>query len=189
VAPYEVHLPPGVWYDYWTGARFDHRGPTTARDLEQRDAARPEKPLLITPQLADLPVYVREGSIVPLAPVTQSTEEKPNGPLTLRVFAGNDCHGDLYQDDGTSFAFRSGQYLRMRFACTVNSDGTLQIRIGAREGSFAPWWNQVRLETFGWEPSVKRVTSTGGSWALERSGSGWTVTVPASSGSMDVLLQ
>jgi alpha-glucosidase len=189
VAPYEVHLPPGAWYDYWTGARFDHHGPLAARDLELRDAAHPEKPLMITPRLADLPVYVREGTILPLAPLTQSTEEKPNGPLTLRVFAGDDCHGDLYEDDGKSFDFRSGQYLRIHFACTVKADGTLQIHFGPRQGSYTPWWTQVRLETFGWAPSAKRITSTGGSWPLQRSGNAWTATIPAPSGSMDLLLQ
>jgi alpha-glucosidase len=189
VAPYEVHLPPGAWYDYWTGDRFDHHGPLAARDLELRDAAHPEKPLMITPKLADLPVYVREGTILPLAPLTQSTEEKPNGPLTLRVFAGDDCHGDLYEDDGKSFDFRSGQYLRIHFACTVKADGTLQIHFGSRQGSYTPWWTQVRLETFGWTPAAKRITSTAGSWPLQRSGNGWTATIPAPSGSMDLLLQ
>ncbi len=35
VAPYEVHLPPGVWYDYWTGAR--HGGAADAlKDSEAK---------------------------------------------------------------------------------------------------------------------------------------------------------
>jgi hypothetical protein len=53
-------------------------------------------------------------------------------------------------------------------------DGTLQIHIGAREGSYTPWWNQVRLETFVWTPSVKKVTSTIGTWPLVQSGSSWS---------------
>jgi alpha-glucosidase len=188
VAPYEVHLPPGVWYDYWTGARFDHHSPTAARDLELRDA-HPDKPVMITPKLADLPVYVREGTILPLAPLTQSTEEKPNGPLTLRVFAGDDCHGDLYEDDGKSFAFRNGQYLRIHFACTVKADGTLQIHIGPRQGSYTPWWTQVRLETYGWTPVSKQVTSASGTWKLQQSGAAWSATLPAPSGETDLLLK
>ena len=55
---------------------------------------------MITPTLANLPVYVRAGSIIPISPLTQNTEEIPNGPLTLRVYAGDNCHGTLYQDDG-----------------------------------------------------------------------------------------
>src|SRR5438067_1522452 len=77
VGQYEVNLPPGVWFDYWTGERLDRRIQTTARDLEQRDAKQSNKPLLITPKLADLPVYVREGAILPIAPLTQSTNETP----------------------------------------------------------------------------------------------------------------
>ena len=35
---------PAVWYDYWTGERLDRRGPTAARDLEQRDAQPGQAP-------------------------------------------------------------------------------------------------------------------------------------------------
>jgi len=117
----------------------DRRAQTAARDLEQRDAKQPNKPLLITPKLAELPVYVREGSILPIAPLTQSTGETPVGPLTLRVYAGGNCHGDLYQDDGKSFAFRSGQFLRLHFSCEVKPDGTplsisLLVRVPSLHG-------------------------------------------------------
>jgi hypothetical protein len=36
VAPYEAHLPPGLWHDCWTGARLDRMGPATVR--HSRDA-------------------------------------------------------------------------------------------------------------------------------------------------------
>jgi alpha-glucosidase len=186
VGPYEVNLPPGVWYDYWTGDRLDRRAQTAARDLEQRDAKPQNKPLLITPNLADLPVYVREGTILPIAPLTQNTEEMPVGPLTLRIYAGEDCHGDLYQDDGKSFAFRSGQFLRQHFSCEVNADGSLAIHLGAREGSFAPWWKQVRIEAFGWTPRLKQATSGSGSKSLEQSGNAWALTIPESSDGTDL---
>ena len=166
----------------------DRRAQTAARDLEQRDAKQPNKPLLITPKLAELPVYVREGSILPIAPLTQSTGETPVGPLTLRVYAGGNCHGDLYQDDGKSFAFRSGQFLRLHFSCEVKPDGTLTVHLTSREGSFAPWWKQVRLEAFGWTPRTRRATSATGNYVLEQSGSSWTRTIPESSAAMDLTL-
>ena len=86
IAPYEIHLPPGTWYDYWSGDKYVRTQPTTAIDLEQRDKVIAQKPLLVTPTLQDLPVYVRAGSILPIAPLVQSTAETPQGPLTLRVF-------------------------------------------------------------------------------------------------------
>jgi len=45
-------------------------------------------PVLVHPALDTLPVYVREGSILPMQPLTQSTNETPKGPLLLRVYPG-----------------------------------------------------------------------------------------------------
>ena len=90
VSPYEVHLPPGIWYDFWTGSKLDRRETLTARDLEIRNPTstnKPQlKPLMVNPALGDLPIYVHAGAIIPMQPLVQSTEEKPNGPLTLRVY-------------------------------------------------------------------------------------------------------
>jgi alpha-glucosidase len=189
VGQYEVNLPPGIWYDYWTGQRLDRRGQTAARDLEQRDAKQPNKPLLITPELADLPVYVREGAILPIAPLTQSTEEKPVGPLTLRVYAGQNCQGDLYQDDGKSFAFRNGDFLRVHYSCEEKADGTLAVHIGAQEGTFKPWWSEVRVEAFGWTPKSGQAIEHSKSRKLEKAGSAWSVTVPNSAAGGDLSLE
>lgn len=41
---------------------------------------------MIIPTLEVLPVYVRGGSIFPIEPLTQSIEETPKGPLTLRIY-------------------------------------------------------------------------------------------------------
>lgn len=149
VAPYEVHLPPGVWYDYWTGAKLDRRTAVAARDLEIRDTAAQAKPVMVTPKLEELPVYVHEGAILPLAPLTQSTSETPKGALTLRVYPGDHCAGSLYQDDGSTFAYTRGAYLRMSFTCEQRSDGTVKVHLGKREGSFQPWWKQIRVEVMG----------------------------------------
>jgi alpha-glucosidase len=95
-----------------------------------------------------LPVFVRPGSILPVAPLVQSTEERPQGNLTLRVFPGADCEGSLYQDDGTTFAYRNGGFLRMSFTCSRQPDG-LSIHIGRHEGSYPAWWKQIPVEVNG----------------------------------------
>ncbi len=82
VAPYTIHLPPGVWYDYWSGERYIEQQPGSALDLEQRDLVLTHKQLSISPTLEDLPVYVRGGSVLPIAPLTQSTATVPEGPLS-----------------------------------------------------------------------------------------------------------
>ena len=97
-------------------------------------------------------MFVRSGSIVPEQPLVQSTEEKPNGPLTLRVYppvaAGQDCSGSLYLDDGVSYAFEKGEFLRVAFHCRQTSQG-LAVTVDPRNGSFAPWWKQLSIEVYG----------------------------------------
>ena len=178
VAPYEVHLPGGIWYDYWTGERIDRGGQVGARDLEIRDAATPLKPILVSPGPGDLPVYVRGGSIIPISPLTQSTSEKPSGPLTLRVFPGDDCQGDLYQDDGKSYDFRRGDFLRQHFTCALAADGSLTVNIPAREGRFVPWWTAFRIEVVGLKSAGSTVSAEGHSEAPEHTPMGWALTVP-----------
>jgi len=189
IAPYEVHLPPGVWYDYWNGDRLDQHSLTAAQDLEQRGRKQPDKPLMISPTLKDLPVYVRGGTILPVAPLVQSTNEIPQGPLTLRVYSGPNCSGDLYQDDGRSFAFRTGAYLRLHFTCQENLDGTLAVHIDAQQGSFVPWWKEVRIEAFGWTPKRRVAIMDHGALTMEQSGSVWALTIPFHAGATDVILQ
>ncbi len=189
VAPYEVHLPSGVWYDYWTGATLDRRvsaaSGTGALDAEIRDAGPAAlAPLMVTPTLEKLPVYVRAGAIVPMQPLTQSTGETPSGPLTLRVFAPaataaptDVCQGDLYTDDGDSYNFRKGQYLRLQFSCTRAADDSLTVTLARQTGSFTPWWTALRFEVVGF-PAKTAASSAGNSLALETTPLGVAVTVP-----------
>ncbi len=190
VAPYEIALPPGVWYDYWTGERLDRRTATGPRDLEQRDAVLALKPLLRVPKLEELPVYVRAGSIVPMAPLVQSTEETPKGPLTLRVYAGDDCRGEVYVDDGKSFAYRKGAFVRESFTCSVGANGALTVDMGRREGRSKPWWTAVQVEVVGWTP-VKGVGRVGGGTTklVKGPGGAWVAEVPDTGGGGRVVFE
>jgi alpha-glucosidase len=179
VAPYEVKLPPGIWYDYWTGEKLDRRAKLTSRDMEIREVnSTGLQPVMVTPGPADLPVYVVSGTILPIAPLVQSTAEKPVGPLTLRVFPGEDCKGTLYQDDGTSFDFRKGIYLRERFSCSKALDGTVTVTLAAKEGKFTPWWTSIRVEVVGLKSSAPTATTAGKSLAVEKTRLGSAATFP-----------
>jgi alpha-glucosidase len=187
VAPYRVHLPPGVWYDYWTGAKLDRRETLTTHDLEIRDPTSKGKPhlppLMVHPALGDLPIYVHAGAIIPLQPLVQSTDEKPNGPLTLRVYvpadgSASDCAGDLYTDDGLTFDFRHGAYLRLHLTCSMAPDGALTLNIPAREGDFHPWWTQFRIEAVGFTPHTSQASTNGHTVPLDHTDAGYAVTIP-----------
>ena len=196
IAPYEVHLPPGTWYDYWTGERFERATKTQARDLEQRDTLHPAQPLIITPALEALPVYVRGGSILPVEPLTQSTDETPNGPLTLRVYPASDratpCTGEVYADDGHTFDFKREAYARIGFSCDVAADGALTISIAPQRGLFKPWWKEYRVEVFGWSPvthTVSTESTDGVKLPMQRAGAAWAVSFPAKASGQAVQLR
>jgi alpha-glucosidase len=197
IAPYEVHLPPGIWYDYWTGAKLDRRQALGTHDLELRDPTSSTTPtlppIMVKPELGDLPVYVRAGAIIPMQPLVQSTEDKPNGPLTLRVFlpadtTSNACSGDLYTDDGKSYDFRKGAYLRLHITCSVATDGSLTVNIPKRDGSFHPWWTALRIEAVGFTPQTSQATINGHTSALEHTPLGWATTVTDSTKPQTILM-
>jgi alpha-glucosidase len=196
VAPYTVHLPPGTWYDYWTGKQLTRSKPAGALDLEQRDKVIAQKPLMVTPALERLPVYVRGGSILPIAPLTQSTAELSNGPLTLRVFplasgpnSSESCAGEVYTDDGHSFDFRQGEFARIRFTCSVVADGSLHVEIAKQEGHWKPWWHEYRVEVVSWTPRAKRASANGKSVVITQVDGRWGVTVPANADGTQIALE
>jgi alpha-glucosidase len=149
---YFAELPSREWYDYWTGKRV--QASSEPVNLAQPASATMQRTVAakLHPELASLPVFVRGGAILPIAPLVQSTNEKPQGPLTLRVYRGSqgdDCSGSLYLDDGKTYAFRNGAFLRMQFSCNAEADG-LQLHVSAHDGSFPAWWSEIHVEAYGW---------------------------------------
>jgi hypothetical protein len=95
----KVYLPRGVWHDFWTGERHEGGREVTRKvDLET------------------IPLYVRAGAIVPMGPLKQYTGEKVDGPLDVTVYPGADGAFLLYEDDGSSFAFKKGEWTGIRMA-------------------------------------------------------------------------
>jgi alpha-glucosidase len=188
---YTVELPTPAWYDYWSGRRLPPSTPAKPAVDGVPPSGADLVPLTTTihPDLATLPVFVRGGAILPIAPLTQSTTETPQGPLTLRLYAGSDCRGSLYLDDGHSYAYTRGDFLRMNFTCEITPDAlTLNI---SEQGSYKPWWNSIRLEIYGWQPHTNTATLTGSpnSLPLERSGEATTLIVPETGHGLTIHIQ
>ncbi len=61
-----LYLPKAKWYDFWTGRATEGGAVDAAAPLER------------------IPLYVRAGSIVPMGPDEQYTDEKPADPIELR---------------------------------------------------------------------------------------------------------
>jgi alpha-glucosidase len=140
----EISLPPGEWYDFWTNTKLSSK----------------EK-FSLHPRLDEMPLYVRAGAIVPTQPLVQSAEEKPNGPLELRVYLPNsasnsECRGTLYQDDGHTFAYQKGEFLRVNYSCQV-SNGSVTVTSSVEKNAYQPWWKSAHMTLFGAVATPKEV--------------------------------
>jgi alpha-glucosidase len=159
----QVQLPPGEWYDYWTAERH----------------ASTEK-ITLHPALDEVPLYARGGAIIPMQAVAQNTDERPKGPLQLRVYPGDDCRGALYQDDGHTFAYQKGEFLRVSYSCQTAA-GSITVTSTTEKGGFQPWWNTAEVSVFG-AATVPREVRIGErlthSWRYDGKSHSVTLTVP-----------
>ncbi|HWP98960.1 MAG TPA: glycoside hydrolase family 31 protein [Vicinamibacterales bacterium] len=115
-----VYLPRGRWYDFWTGAPYEggrtHEIPVT---------------------LESIPLFVREGAFLFRQPVVQHTGEMRGQPLRVTVYPAAASGTLFYEDDGLSFEYTKGRYLRRRFA-QRREGRSVVLTVGAPEGEYRP---------------------------------------------------
>ena len=99
VTQWRTYLPknPSGWYDFRTGKHYEGGQTVTT------DASR-------------IPVFVRGGSILPLATGRQYALDKGDGTLEIRVYPGCDASFTLYEDDGITNAYTRGEYTKTTFS-------------------------------------------------------------------------
>ena len=151
---YDVCLPAGGWYDYWTGRRIASQsavaaGPILSATQATGDRRAPGDVVTLTPHLAELPVFVRAGTILPRQAVVQNTAEVPPGPLRLDIYPGAVCAGELYDDDGHSMGFARGDYFHQAISCTATDDA-ITIDFAPPSGRWSPWWRSIAVTVHGW---------------------------------------
>ncbi len=81
-----------------------------------------------------MPVFVKEGSILPFGPELQYTAEKPADPITLWVYTGRDAAFVLYEDENTNYNYEKGAFAEIPVSW---NEAAKQLVIGKRKGSFA----------------------------------------------------
>jgi len=80
-----------------------------------------------------MPVFVREGSIIPFGPEILYTSEKPADPVTLYIYRGADASFMLYEDEGDNMNYVNGAYSLIPL--TWNDEEQI-LTIGTRTGEF-----------------------------------------------------
>ncbi len=105
------------WYDLYTG-EYSEGG--------QR--------LIVDAPYEKIPVYVREGAIIPFGPEMEWSDEKPAELINLYVYAGQNGQFQLYEDEGINYNYEKGKYATIDI---IYDDATKTVSFGARKGQFA----------------------------------------------------
>jgi alpha-glucosidase/alpha-D-xyloside xylohydrolase len=137
-----VYLPRGWWFDFWTESPIEG-----GREIER------------TVDLETMPLYVRAGTILPLGPVLQYADEPIDRPVTLVIYPGADGIGTLYEDDGKTFAYRSGDWARVLIAWR-DRDRRLSLRLAPGSRVRRPATRVFQIRVAG-ERSSRAVTFDG----------------------------
>jgi len=115
-------LPEGDWIEWNTGKHFT--GPV---ELTRNFSIR------------EIPVYVRAGSVVPMAPPMQYTSERPLDPLIVNVFPmkdGQKSSYTVYEDSGKARDYQIGKVSWTELSA-VESGGSLTVTIAPLRGGYS----------------------------------------------------
>ena len=89
--------------------------------------------LVVDAPYEQIPVFVREGAIIPFGPEMEWSDEKPAEFINLYVYAGQDGSFQLYEDEGTNYNYEKGKYATIDI---TYDDAAKTVSFGARKGQF-----------------------------------------------------
>ncbi|MDO4306098.1 MAG: glycoside hydrolase family 31 protein [Eubacteriales bacterium] len=114
---WNCYLPAGCkWYDYWTNTCYEGGRYVT-----------------VDAPIDRMPVFVKAGTILPVAEGLQYASQKPEKPLKLLVYPGADAYFKLYEDEGNNYAFEQGAFAVTEFTW---NDREQKLTGGERKGSY-----------------------------------------------------
>ncbi len=115
-------VPAGNWLNAWTGESIS--GPAMVTN---------DVPL------NQIPIYIKSGAVVPLAPEMQYTGQMPWDPIMLDVYPrpGETNGATLYEDDTLTIAYQRGKFRNTAVTATADDAGkTVSVKIGPAVGKF-----------------------------------------------------
>lgn len=115
---HETWLPEGKWYECSTGSILNGNRKVTMPFT-----------------LGDIPVFVKEGAIIPMQSKVDRADEKPLNPLILSFYPGKKGALKLYEDEGNNNNFKKGAFTNTSIT-SEQTENTTNIAISAVEGSF-----------------------------------------------------
>ena len=126
------------WYNLYTGEKV------IGSDSESMNqpASLSSRRLVVDAPYEQIPVFVREGAIIPFGPEMQWSDEKPAELINLYVYAGQNGSFQLYEDEGTNYNYEKGKYATIDISY---DDATRTVSFSQRKGQFPGMLKQRRF--------------------------------------------
>ena len=119
-----IYLPAGVWTD-WSSGKVYLGGRSIQVPVDSKT-------------WSDIPLFIRQGAIIPTQPVEDYVGERPIRTVRVEVFpATTRTDFDYYDDDGKTYAYEHGDYFLQRLSAQTTA-GAVVLTIAARGGTYHP---------------------------------------------------
>jgi alpha-glucosidase len=120
----DIYLPDGTWIDYFKGTVYQG-GQTIHYAIDNKN-------------WNDIPLFIRDGAIIPTAPAMDFVGQDPLAVLSIDVFPSSALtHFDYYDDDGKTYAYEHGAYFAQRWTAQRKGEETT-FTTDAPHGSYKP---------------------------------------------------
>ncbi|MCM1536874.1 MAG: DUF5110 domain-containing protein [bacterium] len=115
----EVYFPEGEWFDWDYGYCYEGGKSNTVHAPQNR-----------------IPVFVKSGSIIPMAAQAYRTNEIDWKHIELKIYPSGTCVFDMFTDDGISYGFEQGSFTLTHIECE-DSEAETRIKIARSNLLFA----------------------------------------------------
>jgi alpha-glucosidase (family GH31 glycosyl hydrolase) len=118
----QLYLPAGTWTD-WSSGKIHLGGRTLTLPIDSKT-------------WSDIPLFIRQGAIIPTQPVADYVDQHPVTALGVEVFPDStSTNFDYYDDDGKSYAYEHGAYFLQRLSVQASA-GAISLTTAARSGTY-----------------------------------------------------
>ena len=123
----DIYLPQGTWIDYWDGTVTDSPEQGTRLDYP------------VT--LEKMPIFVRAGAIIPMYPSALYDGQVEKHTVTFDLYPHGESSYQLYEDDGNTRQYQTGQYSTQNIAMKApsyqqNLPGDIHINLNGVKGEY-----------------------------------------------------
>lgn len=134
-----MYIPKGKWYNWW-----------------DNDLIIGGEEVWVDADIDSMPIFIKEGAIIPKYPIQQYVGEKAIDQLKLEVFykLGNE-KSQVYEDAHDGYDYKKGKYSLRNFSLVGKEDSVTIQQF--KSGTYIPSYLTFEMKLYGLPFSIKKV--------------------------------